>query len=259
MSRSLPKLGPDAALEILDEHLSLSLEELGDRLPIEPPTKALAPIAGPEFLPEDFEMLRNELLVLAHGHGMPSARSNLSGFDGNAALIIRDLVDLSLYEASQDDGWAYLTCCWLLDIAIWRFGEKADKRRFLGDLNRNVYRRLWWRAEILGDVVDLTQFGEDELVNIMERPTLFEDRRLAQSIAQCFLDFVKAHPDVERMFLMRDATKRILRLTPFVAFPTLSTEAIDAIVHEAFDAALAGIQRQGHGSLSATGQGQGSR
>ena len=38
---------------------------------------------------------------------------------------------------------------------------------------------MWWRAEVLGPDVDLAKLGEDELVNIMERPTLFSDRRLA--------------------------------------------------------------------------------
>ena len=87
------------------------------------------------------------------------------------------------HEASQDEVWSYLTCCWLLDVAFWRFGADASIDRFIGHLNRNTFRRMWWRAEVLGPDVDLAQLGEDELVNIMERPTLFSDRRLARTIA----------------------------------------------------------------------------
>jgi hypothetical protein len=100
---------------------------------------------------------------------------------------------------------------------------------------------MWWRAEVLGPDVDLTKLGEDEVVNIMERPTLFQDRRLARSIALEFLSRVDAGRVDDRMRLMREATKRLLRLTPFVALSALSSEEIATLVGDVFDVAAAGM------------------
>jgi hypothetical protein len=111
----------------------------------------------------------------------------------------------------------------------------------IGHLTATTFRRMWWRAEVLGSDVDLTRLGEDELVNIMERPTLFSDRRLARHIALSSSDASSKALSMNRMKLMREATKRLLRLTPFVAFPSLDDEGLRAVVSDAFDAGAAGI------------------
>ena len=117
-----------------------------------------------------------------------------------------------------------------MDIAVWRFGADADERRYLGNVNRNTFRRLWWRAEILGPDIDLARLGEDELVNIMERPTVSADRRLARAVAAEFLRRVDDDGVPERMQLMREAMKRLLRLTPLVAFTALDDSEIKNVV-----------------------------
>ena len=148
------------------------------------------------------------------------------------------------HEASQEEVWSYLTCCWLLDVAVWRFGAETTYERFIGHLNRNTFRRMWWRAEIFGPSIDLARLGEDELVNIMERPTLFSDRRLARAIATEFLGRLDRDEARDRMNLMREATKRLLRLTPFVAFSALGDEQVQLVVSDAFDAAAHGLAGQ---------------
>jgi hypothetical protein len=100
---------------------------------------------------------------------------------------------------------------------------------------------MWWREEVLGDAVDLTRLGEDELVNIMERPTLYADGRVAQAIAREFLVRVELGDVPDRMRLMREATKRLLRLTPFLAFASLENDQLNVVVADAFDAARAGL------------------
>ena len=137
---------------------------------------------------------------------------------------------MSANEASHEEVWSYLTCCWLLDVAVWRFGVDADERRFIGNVNRNTFRRLWWRAEILGPDIDLTKLGEDELVNIMERPTIASDRRLARMVVQEFLARVDRGAADSRMFLMRDGIKRLFRLTPLMSFQALADYELRAVV-----------------------------
>ena len=139
------------------------------------------------------------LVELATSHGMPGAVDRTAEFEGNCARILRDRLEMTPHEASHEEVWSYLTCCWLLDIAVWRFGAEADERRYIGNVNRNTFRRLWWRAEVLGPEIDLTRLGEDELVNIMERPTIAADRRLARAIAAEFLARVDGGVVRERM------------------------------------------------------------
>jgi hypothetical protein len=172
---------------------------------------------------------------------MPGRIGNISGFEGRVARVLHDMLPMSANESSHEEVWSYLTCCWLLDVAFWRFGEGADERRFLGNVNRNTFRRLWWRAETLGPMIDLSQLGEDELVNIMERPTIASDRRLARTIAFEFLARVHEGAASSRMQLMREAMKRLLRLTPLVAFAGLPDEELRASVEQCFTAAAEGI------------------
>lgn len=148
---------------------------------------------------------------------------------------------MSANEASHEEVWSYLTCCWLLDVAVWRFGVDADERRFIGNVNRNTFRRLWWRAEILGPDIELTKLGEDELVNIMERPTIASDRRLARTVALEFLARVHEGAADSRMQLMREAMKRLLRLTPLVAFHALNDDQMRTVVENCFTAAAEGL------------------
>src|SRR5436190_86977 len=150
-------------------------------------------------------------------------------------------------EASEEDAWSHLTCCWLLDMAAWRWGGIGDSdRRFRGDVNRNTFRRLWWRAEVLGPGIDLTSLGEDELVNIMERPTVASNRRLARALAGQFLSRVERGGEHGRMFVMREAGKWLVRLTPIIDFNSLDDAELNAVVGDVLDAAARG------GALSLT-------
>jgi hypothetical protein len=240
----LPRLDRDSAIRIVDEHRHQPVGVLTATLPIEDAVPTYSPVGGARIDRPALAQLRRELLLLARDAGMPEAgtREGLQQFEGRAARLVRQHLDITAHEASQDDAWSYLTCCWLLDIAVWRFGWDTSIERFIGHLNRNTFRRMWWRAEILGDAIDLTRLGEDEFTNIMERPTLFSDRRLARAIAVEFLARVERHEAQERMRLMREVTKRLLRLTPFVAFTVLDEGDLRLVVADAFDAATAGME-----------------
>jgi hypothetical protein len=200
-----------------------------------------SPVGGTRVEPGDLARLRDSLVELAQEHGMPDGQVRISEFEGKCARVLHRSLPMTPHEASHEEIWSYLTCCWLLDIAVWRFGSEADERRYIGNVNRNTFRRMWWRAEILGPEIDLTRLGEDELVNIMERPTIAADRRLARAVAVEFLRRVEAGEVPERMQLMREAMKRLLRLTPFVAFTALDAVRVEEIVAETFDAAVAGL------------------
>ena len=238
----IPRLDRESAKELLELRLQGDIEEITAHMPDISVPVTYAPVGGGRIEQRALEELREAVVALAKEHGMPDSPVRVSEFEGNCARILHRLLPMTAYEASHEEVWSYLTCCWLLDVAVWRFGVEADERRYVGNVNRNTFRRMWWRAEVLGREVDLRRLGEDELVNIMERPTVAADRRMARSIASEFLHRVDSGDAPERMQLMREAMKRILRLTPIVAFSALDDSAVRTTVREVFDAADAGIR-----------------
>lgn len=241
MNRCLARLNRDAATLLIDAAVDRPLTSINELLPdLNAPTTWPA-VAEPRIDPASLTALRGQLLELAVSHGFPAHTRPTAEFDAAAAAILHEQLPLTAHEAAQDDGWAWLTCCWLLDIAVWRFGPRADRRRYLGDVNRNTFRRLWWRKEVLGRTTDLTRLGEDELVAIMERPTIAAHPRFAQAIVDEFLTGLERHPGVARMHLMRETTKRLLRRTPFVDHACLDATDLTFEVRAAVDASAAAI------------------
>ena len=241
----LPRIAKHSAADLLKVHLGSGLAEIASSMPDLTSTITYTPVGGQRVETQQLEQLRSEILALAREHGMPDRITEPSIFEGRGARLLRESLPMSANEASHEEVWSYLTCCWLLDVAVWRFGVDADERRFIGNVNRNTFRRLWWRAEILGPDIDLTKLGEDELVNIMERPTIASDRRLARTVALEFLARVDEGAADSRMQLMREAMKRLLRLTPLMAFQALADHELRAVVEQCFTAAAEGLSGRG--------------
>lgn len=242
MTLLLPRLDRDVARAMIARHERSTLTEIANALPDHEPVVTYSPVGGSRITDQELSTLRRDVLALAVKHGMPEQPTRLSKFEGRCARLLYERLPMTPHEASHEEVWSYLTCCWLLDVAFWRFGADADERRFIGNVNRNTFRRMWWRAEVLGPEVDLDRLGEDELVNIMERPTIAGDRTLARLVAQEFLVRVERDEAPERMLLMREAMKRLLRLTPFVAFSGLSRTELEEVVTSSFDAAAASLE-----------------
>lgn len=241
MTIVVPRLDREVGRRLLAAHLGSDATAIGSAMPLLSEVVTYPPVGGSRIEREELFALRGDLLGIAREHGMPGSPQRLPEFEARCARRLHEKLGMSPHEASHDEVWTYLTCCWLLDVAVWRFGTDADERRFLGNVNRNTFRRMWWRAEVLGPGIDLSRLGEDELVNIMERPTIAADRRLARGIAGEFLRRVERGEGRERMQLMRDAMKRLLRLSPFVSFAALADDALHELVSDTFDAAVAGL------------------
>ena len=241
MTIVVPRLDREAAKELIDRHVASGPPAIADAMPDLSPVVTFSPVGGARVEPSTLAALRTSVVSLAKEHGMPKNQVRIPEFEGRCARLLHERLPMTPHEASHEEVWSYITCCWLLDVAVWRFGAEADERRYVGNVNRNTFRRMWWRAEILGPDIDLTRLGEDELVNIMERPTIAADRRLARAVAVEFLRRVDNGEVPERMQLMREAMKRLLRLTPLVAFTALDDVGVEETITETFDAADAGL------------------
>ena len=145
-------------------------------------------------------------------------------------------------DAANGDVWSFLTLVVLPDVAFWRFPNPPDVR-LLGR-PRNVFRRYWWRAHVLGaeDGGLAARLGEDQHVQIEERrAAIGGNPPLARALARTVLAFCKENPGVGLEPLMREAAKRLVRLTPFVCFEALPEEGLDAQIGEMVREAAAAL------------------
>lgn len=128
---------------------------------------------------------------------------------------------------------------------MWPYGTSpgGPAERLLGR-PRNVFRRLWWRAETVGsDLIDTPRgLGEDELVDIMERPTLAANTRTARGLAQ--LLFEKGDTTgLPRSELMRDFSKRVLRRQAVICLDALPDDLLAGVLGDCFDEAVRSLTR----------------
>jgi hypothetical protein len=80
--------------------------------------------------------------------------------------------------------------------------------------------------------------GEDILVQIMERPTLSGDPRIARSLCRGLADSAGKSP-VSQPDLMRDAIKRVVRLAAVVSLSSLGDTALGELIAECFARSVA--------------------
>ena len=139
----------------------------------------------------------------------PTVRQR-NAFDAECAGRLLDRMEIVTADAAHDGVWAFIGCVLLPDIGWWRFSERSPARLLGGP--RNAFGRLWWRARTLlerngeqagGGVLD--RLGEDELVQVMERPSLAGNPRVARQLCQSFLSAVGREGTINRMELMRDS------------------------------------------------------
>jgi hypothetical protein len=190
--------------------------------------------------------VRREVVAVATGAGFPQGHDNrlrpISEFDHRCAGILYRTMQILPADAAATGVWSFLSLVVLPDVVIWRYPNRAPVR-LTGHPRRNALRRLWWRAHILGDGPDdpPAVLGEDQLVAIMERPTIGGDRRIARALCCAYLVTSTQRPSLPPMRLMREAAKRLTRLTPFLAVGALPDAALQALLAEVLDSAAAAL------------------
>lgn len=191
------------------------------------------------------ESFREALLELAGEHGFPEG-SNLkkrAAFDAACGGWLAEHGPVVGGEAFRDDIWAFVACCIVPDICVWRF-EGAHPERFAGGV-RNVFQRLWLRARAFdrgegandrwGLVRELT---EDAMVQIVERPAIAADRRLASAIAEAWVATLPAAGAGRMEAATRRAVRQLRISNEIICLGALEQDQLDAITREAFAAAL---------------------
>ncbi len=252
-----PQLPHHIALQIATGARSASIQSLAGTAVPEHSACEYTPTGGTRATAATLSKLRSDLLHIATtaGYPSPAGQQQAAEFDAEAALVLAKQMTIAPAEAAKGGVWEFLSCVLLPDIVRWRFGGigggATPLERFVSG-RRNVFQRLWWRAFHLApraiDVPQLPELlralGEDELVQLMERPSLAGIEGLPGSVALGLLSASQAYSDLTRRQLIREAQKRLLRLSSFVSFESIAPEEISHHVESVFEQVAASLPRQ---------------
>jgi len=235
MSRIYRELDLASGLEIISSLREVPIEMADNFVNFEHPAAQFPPSGGTRATVSDLETIREAVLEIAKRHGFPKQLGRkTASLDRDLAIYLHEALDLSAHTAGSDSMWTFLTICVLPDVAVWRFPERSDDR-LIGNVNRNVFRRLWWRVEILGDPPETTDpvwDREDVLVQIMERPFLSGNPDVARTLADVFREAFGGAPSSKWQPLMRDLVRRLMRITHFVSFDALDLDELREVIAE---------------------------
>lgn len=210
---------------------------------------------GTSATPNHLECLRKAIRRVGEAHGYiygsesgpaPLQSKQRGSFDASLARCMAQNLQVSASEASRPGLWCYLGCLVAPELVRWRFwgADRTTTERFLGKRLRNMFGRVWWRARLLKDTHDkdpwwlLDQLGEDELVQITERPNAAGYRPLAVALGRCLVRMWDPAMPINRPELLRDVMKRILRLLPLAAMELVDDEEVQSEVETLFRESL---------------------
>ncbi len=216
-------------------------------------------VIGSEFYPfadirsDNSELLnlRQKVVYSAQKYGYPSNVSSHMKvlFDRELLLIFQNEIAMSPAEASNMDVWHFFNIRLLADITLWRFGSfDIDMNRWsineerLYIFNRNMFGRIWWRAHILGPTL-ASRLSEDEIVQILERPSLYAYPVFAQAVG---IRYLNSPSNTRVTRILRDASKRFTRrtavLSVFIMQESQIVHFVDDVFNEAESAMLTTVE-----------------
>jgi hypothetical protein len=179
------------------------------------------------------DRVREALSAVTPAFPWPLAKSpRTAEFDRTVGRVLYETMDIVPADAASEEVWSFMTLVLLPEVGPWRF-PGAGTSRYLG-VPRNVLRRTWWRAHVLGPDLGGERpgsppLGEDELVQIFERPTLAGNPWVARAIVAT-VHAVAPGLTVARSEFVRDLTRRLLRLTPLVSLDALEEDELSDLL-----------------------------
>jgi hypothetical protein len=231
-----PRLPRAAARQLVEERSDWSTDQLRQASATSHP--AAAPAAAGNVVPDQRLSRVREAVRTALSQADPPLPPQLGArvaeFDRTVGCELYNGMQILPGDAASEGVWSFMTLVLLPELGPWRFPDGGDKR-YLG-VPRNVLRRTWWRAHVLGP--DLgghpdgsPYLGEDELVQIFERPTLAANPWVARAVVASIF---RAAPEitVARSQFVRDLTRRLLRLTPLVSLDALPEKELDDLLDD---------------------------
>jgi len=247
-----PRLPRDVAESLLDEQRELSPRHLAGIAGTSHPRQEWHPTIPARVTEEDLRQLRNDVVATAAGHGYPVhlPRGGHTAFDQQLAVHLYERMGIVPAEAAAGGIWSFLATVLLPDVAAWRYPDRHRDRfigsdLMIGSSNRHVFGRLWARVCILGAQTS-SGLGEDNVVNLFERPTFGGYPRLAHAIGEAHIRTVTVDGIVQSQQLMRDAMKRLRRLAVVISFGALDDHQLRELLEEVFATSAAALRISAH-------------
>jgi hypothetical protein len=163
---------------------------------------------GVQVSDKELDDIYAELLAAANALGYPKSRDKRVDSDETWAAILHKRMGLTRNEASKAGIWNALSCHYMPNLVAWRWedvrkpADRPSERWLTQDRpERHAFARLWWRAELLKDEDHkpapyhlLKNLGEDDLVQLMERPELASHPSICRAIAKHHIEATKKKP-----------------------------------------------------------------
>lgn len=234
-----PRLDSMRALQLYEEFIEMSLAELKDRSELEHPNAAPGAAGGMPVPLSQLARLRADLREICSEFGYPRELSNRSQaeFDRVCGTYLYENMGIVPGDAAEQGVWSFLTLTVVPELGPWRFPARS-RNRILGH-RRNVLRRLWQRAHVLGpDLTEVpalnTPLAEDDFFQIMERATVSKNSRLARAVRNGMWRFEQEFPGVNRNKALRKAIIIIRAERTYISVHALSTPELESRVDVAF-------------------------
>jgi hypothetical protein len=232
-----PRLDAHRAALLGVEYQNLPLTELALRGAAHHPDAACAPTGGLPVPESHLHELQLTLRSLCEDFGFPHAlRTSKQGeFDRLCGTILRRDMGIVPADAAEEGVWSFLSLVLVPELAPWRFPTRHVER-LLGK-PRNALRRVWWRAHVLGPDLTwvppgCTPLNEDESVQIMERPTIAKNSRLAQQLKQVLWRVEIKGFSGNRAELLRDVIKLIRAERSHIAMDAMHNSVLASYLDE---------------------------
>jgi hypothetical protein len=174
------------------------------------------------------QAIRESVLVAATEAGFPNGEWSATVPEVDRALTraFCNSAAIEVGEGSLPGVWVFFSAVLLADITNWRWGGVAPLERFQAG-RRNTFYRYWYRSTILADysATDplwlLDAFGEDNLVQIAERPQLAGCSSVIRALARETARALKMPLPIARQRLVRDVMLRANRAGAILALGAL--------------------------------------
>jgi hypothetical protein len=225
-----PRLPRSVAHGLIQERADASLNDLAALSTLAHPDAEPSATGG---LPVDLQRLgevRAVIRRIAEEAGYPkSLGTSTQSFDRPCGSALLRLMDIVPADAAEEGVWSFLTLVVVPEIGPWRFTGRSEDR-LLGR-PRNVLRRTWWRAWALGPDLEYapdgcSPLGEDESVQIMERPSLGGNHRTARALQAALWRAELSGLSVARSELMRELARRLRAVKSHIALDALDDAAL---------------------------------
>lgn len=204
-----------------------------------------APTGGRRIANERLLYFAQQIIQLAKDHGFPGeiTQQGRQEFDTACAIWLVEAEEFHSGELLRDDVWAFISSVLLLPVTAWRFPTHTPDRFHGGD--RNMFQRLWYRGIAFDRGSEhsrrwelLASLTEDAIAQIIERPSLRSDKKLALATAEGWLRMATGAGVTSMERIMRRAVRDLRMRNEVQLLSALPSIELARLIDKHFSRAL---------------------